>query len=184
MSKDQIKIPGPGNYDPNFNTTRQNAPRFGFGTSNRVDKNPYVSNPGPGNYNHLQSVGTSAPKYSMTARNMYNGGSNSKNSIPGPGQYDSGKVNYTSQKAPTWRIGTSSREDGLKKVEREAFPGPGNYGLKNDVNGPKFSFGHDQRMKNQSRLSTPGPGQYKVPTTIFNVPNFTNGTWDPNFKYV
>jgi len=120
----------------------------------------------------------------MTARHYYSGGSQNKNSLPGPGNYNSDKVNYTTNKAPTWRIGTATREDNMKNIMRQNFPGPGNYHTLNSEKGPKYSFGHDQRVKSASSTVTPGPGQYKLPTTIFNVPNFVTGGWDPNFKFV
>lgn len=174
-------MPGPGNYTPDLKNSKINAPLWKFGTSHRTDKNPLIENPGPGNYNYLQAFGSQAPKYSLTAKNYYKGDTLK---VPGPGQYESNKTNYTSNKPPTWKIGTSTREDNLKQQMRENFPGPGNYSNKSETFGPKYSFNHDKRAKTPGSINTPGPGQYKIPTTIFNVPNFSSGNWDPNFKFV
>lgn len=135
--------------------------------------------PGPGNYNTSKGLGVDAPKYSMTAKNAYEG---SKNSVPGPGQY-SGNVNVVASKAPTWKIGTSKRDESLSKISKENLPGPGNYSLNANEKGPKFSFGKDERVKSATS-STPGPGQYKIPATIFNVPTFTQGGWDKSLKFI
>jgi len=72
----------------------------------------------------------------------------------------------------------------LKKAIREGLPGPGNYSLKLDRSTPAFKFGSEKRewiAKNE----TPGPGQYKVPCSMVDVPTYlrTNG-FSGNYRYV
>ena len=78
----------------------------------------------------------------------------------------------------------------MNKKIRENTPGPGNYTVNNpnnsfnrDALGSKYSFGKAERAKSAYN-NTPGPGQYKIPTSIFNVPNFTQGAWDKSLKFV
>lgn len=159
------------------------GPTWKFGTGSKTDKNPYDGNPGPGNYNVVKSLGDNAPKYSLTSKNYYSGGSSAKNLVPGPGQYTVENSKQAQSKPPTWKMGTASRDDNLKKVVREGFPGPGNYeNIRGDSN-PKFSFGKDKRIKS-AYSDGPGPGQYRVPTSVFNVPTFVQGTWDKSLKFV
>ncbi len=82
------------------------------------------------------------------------------------------------------RIGTSNRDDYIKKAIRENLPGPGNYSLKSEKQTPSFKFGSEQRghvIKND----TPGPGAYRIPSTMCDVPTFMKtGGFDPTFKFV
>lgn len=184
LNKESIKVPGPGNYDQNNNILKQHAPTWKFGSSTRGNFQSTSNKvPGPGNYNILNKTGSEAPKYSLTARNYYGGGSANKAYVPGPGQYTNESNNTTNFKSPTWKIGSSTREDSLNKIKKEAIPGPGNYSNISEEKGPKYSFGKEQRVKSATS-ETPGPGNYKVPTSIFNVPTFTQGAWDKNYKFV
>jgi hypothetical protein len=183
LSKEKLYVPGPGNYQPNVNSNKIKGPSWRFGTSNKTDANPYASNPGPGNYNISKGLGQDAPKYSLTSKNNYSGGSAAKNLVPGPGQYSLENSQQTMTKPPTWKIGTASRDDNLKKVVREGFPGPGNYNSEKGASNPKYSFGRDPRIKS-AYSDGPGPGQYKVPVSVFNVPTFVQGSWDKSLKFV
>lgn len=46
--------------------------------------------------------------------------------VPGPGAYE-GNTQYNLRSNPAWKIGTSCRDDDLKRVKREGYPGPGIY---------------------------------------------------------
>ena len=173
-------MPGPGNYNPNERTVKQHAPTWRFGSGIR-ETSKQNNNPGPGNYSITRNIGSEAPKYSLTARNFYSGGSASN---PGPGQYNNESNLVTAYKAPTWKIGSSTRDDSLNKAKKEAIPGPGNYNVIKNETGNKYSFGKDQRVKSASSGSNPGPGQYKIPASIFNVPTFIHGAWDKTYKFV
>ena len=65
------------------------------------------------------------------------------------------------------------------------MPGPGNYNIKCDVITPAFKFGTDKRgvaIKND----TPGPGQYRIPSAISDVPDYVRGSsgFNSNFRYI
>lgn len=99
---------------------------------------------------------------------------------PGPGTYNSEKVNYVKNKEPSWRIGTSSREDLIKKIKREGLPGPGNYNIPSRaLEGKKYNFGKEKRGDMGNNF-TPGPGQYHIPCSIVDVPKYQ--TYSSGFK--
>ncbi len=82
------------------------------------------------------------------------------------------------------RIGTSSRDDNLKKSIREGFPGPGNYTLKTDRTTPCFRFGSEKRGV-ERKNETPGPGQYKIPSSMVDVPQYSRtGGFDASYKFI
>lgn len=174
-------IPGPGNYQPSLNNSKVKTPTWKFGTGPRLQglNNSTNNIPGPGNYNTTKGLGSEAPKYSMTAKHSYRG---NKLNVPGPGQY-AGDSSVVNSKAPTWKIGTSRRDDSLNRTLKENHPGPGNYNSLNKEKGPLFSFGKDAKIKTE-HSSNPGPGQYKIPASIFNVPTFTQGGWDKSLKFI
>lgn len=86
-----------------------------------------------------------------------------------------------------FRIGSSTRDDALKKIQRENFPGPGNYNHFTDAKGnaPSYKFGNERRDKRKSN-ATPGPGQYHIPYTISDVPRYltTGGGFNGQIKYI
>ena len=178
--------PGPGQYGPDncTNYVRPKTPSWVIGTGQRPPLNPVdPSVPGPGNYNIGQMLGK-GPKYSMVGKNNY--GNNAKNGVPGPGQYEGGsQANLT--KNPAWKIGTSNRDDDLKRVIREGVPGPGNYefNTNNRVSSPKYKFGSQKRGYVQ-RSDVPGPGQYHIPCSIVDVNDYTReqGRFDPHYRYI
>jgi hypothetical protein len=68
------------------------------------------------------------------------------------------------------RIGTSSRDELMRRTLKENVPGPGNYNTKSETS-PSFRFGtekRDQKLKNV----TPGPGQYRIPCSMVDVANY------------
>ena len=85
---------------------------------------------------------------------------------PGPGAYH---LAGSFQNIPGSKIGTSQRDDDIKRAKRLGSPGPGSYrydttiahsALKQDA--PKFGFGTSDRKKNLAvgSVVSPGPGQY------------------------
>ena len=81
-------------------------------------------------------------------------------------------------------MGTSLRDDNIKKAIRENLPGPGNYSIKSDRLTPSFRFGSEKRGAT-TRNDTPGPGQYRIPSSMVDVPQFfRTGGFDPTYKYI
>ena len=72
MTKSQLDIPGPGNYNSNFKVVTRNQPNSFIGTANR-DKNTFYDtgakfNPGPGAYNQKNLVGNEGKSISISPR--------------------------------------------------------------------------------------------------------------------
>ena len=107
------------------------------------------------------------------------------NRNPGPGQYNDSNAIY--RKNPSWKIGTSQRDDELKRVKREGVPGPGNYEYDDRTKNaaPKYRFGKEKRGYVQ-KSDTPGPGQYRIPCSFDDINDYTReqGVFDAKFRYV
>ena len=107
-------------------------------------------------------------------------------SLPGPGTHDVMGYTQTKLRSPTYSMGAL-----IKKQDdtRHIVPGPGNY-----VNtaahflrrAPSFGFGSSKRpdLGGNSKHATPGPGHYKVPVKIADVPDFAMPNRQVASKYV
>ena len=192
-------MPGPGQYTPAQNLpTRPKSPTWSMGTGTRTQLNPTEMVPGPGNYN-VRKGPSEGPKFSMTGKGFYN--ANKSAIVPGPGQYNQ-ESSLLFYKSPTWRyfkfvfkyieifslfhfrIGTSSRDDNIKKAIRENLPGPGNYSLKTERSTPSFRFGTGKRVE-ERKNDTPGPGQYRIPNTMCDVASYSRtGGFEASYKFI
>lgn len=86
--------PGPSDYEQGDRLTLGKTPRWGFGTSQRLDapmEKAHAATPGPGTYLLGSAVGD-GPRFSMKARPM---GSRGKDVSPGPGAYGGHFTQFT-----------------------------------------------------------------------------------------
>jgi len=166
-SKDRSGTPGPGNYDPRLMSGNQNVK---IGTSTRTGLYGNKTTPGPGTYNYGTKVGE-GPKYVINPRR--DDDANGKNSkyIPGPGAYNP-SVDAVKSKNSSIGIGTSSRYD---LHPTKANPGPGQYDTRGRLAGPQWGFGTQSRSQ-ERKSEAPGPGQYKIPHTVGDVPKYAYGS--------
>ena len=158
------------------------TPAWKIGTGKRQDLHPGdKSTPGVGNYNISKNIG-GGPKYTILGKG--NTG-DIKNKNPGPGQYNDSNAIY--RKNPSWKIGTSQRDDELKRIKREGVPGPGMYEFddRTKYNAPKYRFGSEKRG-DLKKSDTPGPGQYRIPCSFDDINDYTReqGVFDAKFRYV
>lgn len=88
---------------------------------------------------------------------------------PGPGNYEP-KMLYTSQ-YDSIKIGNDHRRTFEDKRD---FPGPGTYTMEPKIHGGNM-FGHESRLPEgkESFKKNPGPGNYTLPTTVSNLPQYT-----------
>ena len=177
--------PGPGQYGPDncTNVVRPKTPAWKIGTGKRQDLHQGdKSTPGVGNYNISKGIG-GGPKYTIVGKGNPLGIGN-KN--PGPGQYND-MYGVIKTKNPSWKIGTSQRDDDLKRVKREGVPGPGTYEYydKTKVKSPNYRFGTEKRGE-VKKSDTPGPGQYRIPCSFDDINDYTReqGNFDEKFRYV
>ena len=176
--------PGPGEYNEvdQLKNIKLSNPSWKIGTSIRRPLNDFEDSPGPGRYNISKNFGDGSPQYSMGLKNK----DSQRFDYPGPGEYNNEEINIL-KKYPSWKIGTSSRDDSLKRQIKEGFPGPGSYEYynKNLFNAPKYGFGKEKRYKDKFN-DNPGPGSYHIPCSIVEVNNYTReqGVFDDNFKFI
>ena len=142
-----------------------------------------MDTPGPGEYNLSKNIGEGKPKYSMRIKDKDSG---KRFITPGPGRYNNDEMNNFKH-YPSWKIGTSHRDDSLKRQIREGFPGVGTYQYLNKhlLNAPKYAFGRQKRYKDKYN-DNPGPGSYHIPCSIIEVNNYTRdqGIFDEKFKFI
>jgi len=176
--------PGPGQYNDveKYKYVKNTKPSWKIGKSLRRPLNDQEGcSPGPGRYNI--SVGSGSPIYSIRNRNKEGV---DRNITPGPGRYDNSEFN-TYKHYPTWKIGTSKRDDDLKRQIRDGYPGPGTYQSLNKhlKSSPKYGFGTQKRYKDKFD-DNPGPGSYHIPCSIIEVNDYTReqGVFDEKFKYI
>ena len=180
---DDLQNPGPGTYGPDHSTNfvRPKTPSWKIGTSLRPNLGGEKNVPGVGNYSISKGIGN-GPKYSMVGKgNM----GDYANGVPGPGQYTGTNAIYV--KNPSWKIGTGTRGEDLKRVIKEGVPGPGMYEFydRTRLKSPQYKFGTERRgylKKNEN----PGPGQYHIPCAIDDINDYTReqGNFNPLFRYI
>ncbi|CDW90416.1 triosephosphate isomerase [Stylonychia lemnae] len=172
--------PAPNQYMASTATlTRQ--PSWVMGSSQRNGLGGANGSPGPGNYN-IPSKMKDGPKYVMGLKGRDLG--KEMLYVPGPGQYHP-DFSTLKQKHPTFKIGSEQRIPGDKTTIRQV-PGPGNYSPQKRPQSaaPKYGFGSSTRQQiKQTKDYTPGPGAYKVPARIQDVPSYLLPNRSQEFKF-
>ena len=71
----------------------------------------------------------------------------------------------------SFKIGKDHRRTFQDKRDN---PGPGSYYKEQNKSGG-LSFGHEKRIPQakQTFIKNPGPGNYSIPTTVSNLPQYT-----------
>lgn len=118
--------------------------------------------PGPGNYNIGRDLGKVSYSFGLKGPSSLVG----TKGAPGPGAYNS-RSSFIN--IPGSKIGTSQRDDDIRRATRLGTPGPGAYrenktlvhcAVKNDA--PIYGFGTQSRdkMAFAGQVYSPGPGAY------------------------
>ena len=106
--------------------------------------------------------------------------------IPGPGAY-APDFSTLKEHHPSFKIGTEERIPKDRTTIKEV-PGPGNYNPKKrpPSAAPAYGFGSSTRSHGSlgEREKTPGPGAYKLPSRIQDVPDFLLPNRSTEFRYV
>ena len=175
-SKDNLLNPAPNFYNPR--DSKKGAPNWSIGTGSRAPLSKSNQNPGPGLYNPTQKQ--KGPSYPMGIKSS----SKTELSGPGPGHY-SPMSTLTKEGAPSHLIGTASKEEGATSAKKKRDgPGPGNYSfMRPNSTGPAHVFGSGLRG-DPRKDKTPGPGQYKVPCHVADVPRYVIPNPNEEFKFV
>lgn len=170
--------PGPGAYNPAEKTVSNKSatPGWGMGTSKRGPLSYANAAPGPGSYQQPSKIGE-GPKYALRPKTAVT----VKHEVPGPGQYEPGK-DPSKARPPTATMGKESRGQGFT-TESKVVPGPGAYApVPGNKPGPAYSFGTATTI--QHKTDVPGPGAYKLPSTIVDLPNYAIPQRSKEFAYV
>ena len=177
--------PGPGQYNDGEKVkfVKLQKPSWKIGTGLRKPLNEISDSPGPAKYNLRGNIGEGAPQYSMRIKEC---DSKKRFITPGPGRYNNDDM-HNFKHYPSWKIGTSNRDDLLKRKIREGVPGPGayQYNQKHLQSPPKYGFGTQKRYKDKFN-DNPGPGSYHIPCSMIEVNNYTReqGIFDDNYKFI
>lgn len=122
------KTPGPGQYESKT-IIGKDGPQISMSFYRPISAISSKT-PGPGKYQPNLSHKNKSPEYKFgrSVREIVDKETRQK---PGPGAYDSEKVNYVKNKAPQWKFGEDERGSNNKSLMNN--PGPGNYEIKSSV---------------------------------------------------
>uniref|UniRef100_A0A7S3KSN0 Uncharacterized protein n=1 Tax=Euplotes crassus TaxID=5936 RepID=A0A7S3KSN0_EUPCR len=156
-------VPSPNSYQVKDDIMRKTAQSSGMGFGGKID---FVKNsqgtPGPGAYEYQTHI-VEGKKYGMGIR--LNSSKGRKEASPGPGAYKSEVVDLK-RKHKSYSLGKQTRFD--RNLKKSDLPGPGLYGAKGQLGGPKFGFGSEQREKKKA-AENPGPGFYEIDRSFNNI---------------
>ena len=104
----------------------------------------------------------------------------SKKRVPPPGAYD---PDYRKAIPADPQFSMKGRHADSAKLK---VPGPGTYNssLSNKQAAPRYGFGSSQRANLAKKTLSPGPGGYKIPCTIGNLPSFAMPGGKEEFRFV
>ena len=137
-----------------------------------------MDTPGPTTYSYSTTIGN-GPKYRMRPKTAIE----KREKIPGPGTYDPVPIGRRTPQVP-------KRNEKRAKLFEEAkkIPGPDAYTPNLSKSGPSFSFKGPELKRNsklsKSKSDTPGPGSYKLMSTISNWPSYSASKKNCEFSYI
>ena len=176
-------FPGPDNYTVSefYSSKRPKTPSWIIGTEKRPKLYLSNNNPGVGKYN-LRNDNIDGPKYTIRGKYKIVSG---KMKVPGVGNYNIDS-NYLYKKDPSWKIGSSKRDDQLRRIIRDNFPSSATYNpIVKRKNSNNIKFGKEKRIKYKGN-DNPAPNAYHIPCSIVDVNDYTReqGNFDDNFRYI
>mmetsp|Transcript_5502 Transcript_5502/g.9339 ORF Transcript_5502/g.9339 Transcript_5502/m.9339 type:complete len:344 (-) Transcript_5502:28-1059(-) len=174
--------PPPDSYNPAFEVMRNKNPLWVFGSSKRqgltVGKN---CAPSMQSYN-IPSRAVEGSKWIMGLKldNQSAIQTSAKKFVPGPGNYN---LDYNNTEKAMPKFSIKGRYKDQKKLQ---VPGPGTYqkSLVDKKAAPSFGFGRSPQREPVKQTLSPGPGGYKIPTMIADVPLYSMPNRKEEFKYI
>jgi len=180
---DKRLSPSPDRYElqQHMSITKSGA-MYGFGTEKRKGIVKNMPTPGPGTYkNKSVCFETEKPRFHVGERwkdpkPVVN--------VPGAGSYDPLDA-FSKKNLPSYSMKIKL---GSSLASSTGFvPGPGNYqnSMTDKKQAPKYGFGSSTRETgNKVKLNVPGPGSYKLKSSIGDVPEHAMPNRDPAYKFV
>jgi hypothetical protein len=103
-----------------------------------------------------------------------------KKGTPGAGAYDPEYKN-TVDKKPTYTM-----KGRYSEAKRLNVPGPGTYqkSLVDKRSAPSFGFGTSSQREPIKETLSPGPGGYKIPTMVAEMPQYAMPGRSDQYKYI
>lgn len=172
--------PPPGTYDPDYKAGIKSMPKWGFGSSKRggLTTGKTVS-PGMQTYS-IPSRAVEGSKWEFGLKLESQGAlSGSKMQAPPPGAYD---PNYRASIKSDPSFSMKGRHAPSKSLN---VPGPGTYSknLADKRQAPSFGFGKGPQIDPLRKTISPGPGAYRVPSTVGNLPTYALPNQNDAFRY-
>ncbi len=189
VKRDAGSSPEPGRYQPSHSLAKSKSPAFRIGTEQRsagYDTRKAKLVPGAGTYEtRSMAFNIEKPKFHMGRRLDHDDTRKFLHSVPGPGSH-SPTVVPSKQRAPQFSMGAKLSSS---LTRNEYVPGPGTYvntSEKMKQTAPSFGFGTSKRpdIGGNAKNAVPGPGSYKLPTRIADVPDFAMPNKKAESKYV
>ena len=175
-------IPASNTYNPNASFTQKAGAKWVFGSEQRKGPadNDRIKSPGPGGYN-IKPLAFDADKPRFHVGQKISP-AKPTTSVPGAGSYEP-TPEKTMKQLPSYSM-KIKLESSLDK--KSTVPGAGAYEshLKNKQDAPKYGFGSGSRDTGLRKLNVPGPGAYKLNSSIGDVPEYSMPGRDPAHKYV
>lgn len=165
------------------------APQYKIGTGMRgtsYDARKAKLVPAPGTYEIKSKAFESMekPKFHMGQKLHFDDTKKYIHSIPGPGTHEPTYV-PTKSRSPVYSMGAKFDK---QKDTTMLVPGPGTYvnsAEKLKQAAPSFGFGTSKRpVIGATKLQVPGPGAYKLPSKIADLPDFAMPNRKAESKYV
>ena len=133
---------------------------------------------GPGAYESKTYIGFEGRKNSLAPKLQETFTDNESRNHPGPCDYNT-TTNFFKKRNPAFKFGKAQKPDLVSK-EKASFPDPAQYEaddcvVKKDINGHVFSTSKRESDSKFMRQTTPGPGDYNMTMTSFNIPKFHMG---------
>lgn len=188
VKRDAANSPEPGRYNPTHEMSKTKSPSYRIGTEQRsagFDQRKAKLVPGAGTY-ELKSMGFNLekPKFHFGMVLTHDDTTKFIHSVPGPGTHSpSGQV--VKHHAPVYSMGSKLKST---LTRNEYVPGPGTYvnsAEKLKTAAPSFGFGTSKRPEiGKTKMVVPGPGSYKLPSKIADVPDFAMPNRKPESKFV
>ena len=177
-------FPPPDSYNPDFSQGSKmvKSPNWGFGSSKRGNlQDGKCEAPSMQRYN-IPSRAVEGSTWSMGAKldNTSAIGNSKTKFVPGPGSYE---PNYKAEVNALPQYSIKGRYKAARKLD---VPGPGTYGksLVDKQTAPSYGFGSSPQREPIKKTLSPGPGGYRIPSMIAEVPAYAMPNQKDEFKYI
>lgn len=172
--------PGPGQYEPSDSGIKKSPSRWKIGNAGRNVLNLIKhETPGPGTYD-LSDQAHHGAKFSRSLRKDI--ADNSR--TPGPGAYKNNDFVMKQNPSFSMRPNNKNLQKSIDKYQ-EGIPGPGMYSdtFHRKANSVGFAKSLRTGFVSKDNTSYPGPGAYKLPSRVAEVPSYENNIKPDEFKY-